>query len=125
LNLTLSRRGKNILFSQKTPKKMLFSSKENNRQTYYFGRPGEGGGGQGPPLALHCERPCLLLSNVIMFKLVEILPCRGVSKISYSIFCKVASQGELQLNRRYWLLSPHSVSKAVLKKQLISFQANA
>jgi len=56
--------GKNILFDEKTPKKLLFSSKKCKNILFRSAR-----GGQGPPLALPCGRPCNQRSISLTFKM--------------------------------------------------------
>jgi len=46
--------GKNILFALKMPKNILFSFKKVKKHTILVGQ-----GGQKPPLALPCGRPCV------------------------------------------------------------------
>jgi len=48
--------GKTYYLPKNTPKKMLFSSKKVEKHTIVAGQEG---GGQGPPLALPCGRPCM------------------------------------------------------------------
>ena len=50
---------KHTICLKNTKKDTIFL--EKSRKTYYFGRPG-GGGGQGHRLARPCGRPCVYLS---------------------------------------------------------------